>query len=153
LIERLQPDARQKVTLPCERKNKAPKYIDAPTTDVSMSALWFADFIRAEPKESEPGFLLDGVRRGAQYLELHLEPVLGLELEMELLFSPTSSLVLSASFDSARLVGQIRLTAVGGTIEISRPMWAIAIKTGTGWGLLWESLRYCSYLISIDLDP
>lgn len=47
---------------------------------------------------------------------------------------PNSSLVLSASFDSARLIGQIRLTAVGGTIEMSRPMWEIAMSMGAALG-------------------
>lgn len=74
-------------------------------------------------------------------LELHLEPVLGLELEMELFFffffgfiQPNSSLVFTASFDSARLVGQIRLTVVGGTMEISRPMWEMAMSMGAALG-------------------
>lgn len=59
---------------------------------------------------------------------------------------PNSSLVLSASFDSARLIGQIRLTAVGGTIEMSRPMWEIAMSMGDALGgLLWEALRYGSH--------
>jgi len=56
-------------------------------------------------------------------LELHLELGLGLEL----LFSPTA-IVPSASFDSARLIGQIRLTVVGGTMEISRPVLEIAMR-------------------------
>lgn len=52
----------QKVTLPCEKL----QCLDPPPTTPYMPALWFADFTRSEPKESEPGFLLDGVQRGAE---------------------------------------------------------------------------------------
>lgn len=61
-IEWLQADACQKVTLPCEREQSSKALMRQPQTP-QMPALWFADYIRAEPKESEPGFLLlDGVR-------------------------------------------------------------------------------------------
>lgn len=63
------------------------------------------------------------VCKEGQSSELHLE----LGLELELLFSPTA-IVLSALFDSACLIGQIRLTVVGGTIEISRPTLEIALR-------------------------
>lgn len=43
-----------------------------------MPALWFADFSRAEPKESEPGFVVGWCAKRGTNLELHLEPVLGL---------------------------------------------------------------------------
>lgn len=74
----------QKVTLPCGKKKKRKK--KSSNALPYIPALWFADFTRAEPRESEPGFLLDGLRRGAKSLELHLELGLGLEL----LLSPTA---------------------------------------------------------------